>query len=145
MACTTKWRHNYQRLQCLRKRTPTSVRRRSSRVDFRLRNPSSPDVVFGTKCHNKRGRVTELAEDWRATTTPILRSQIQVNLNNLFQKFLPQRVLLWLLWFGLWLFVVGVHVQFFVRFQGFTIGPYNRILKDLAHSWGKTESCRTIF
>ena len=28
------------------KRTPTSVRRRSSRVDFRLRNPSSPNVVF---------------------------------------------------------------------------------------------------
>ena len=31
------------------KRTPTSVRRRSSRVDFRLRNPSSPDVVFVMK------------------------------------------------------------------------------------------------
>ena len=28
------------------RRTPTSVRRGSSRVDFRLRNPSSPDVVF---------------------------------------------------------------------------------------------------
>ena len=67
MACATKWRHNYQRLQCLRKRTPTSVRRRSSRVDFRLRNPSSPDVVFGTNCHNKRCRVTELTEHWRAT------------------------------------------------------------------------------
>ena len=33
----------------LGKRTPTSVRRRSSRVDFRLRNPSSPDVVFVMK------------------------------------------------------------------------------------------------
>ena len=31
------------------KRTPTSVRRRSSRVHFRLRNPSSPDVVFVMK------------------------------------------------------------------------------------------------
>ena len=31
------------------KRTPTSVRRRSSRVDFRLRNPSSSDVVFVMK------------------------------------------------------------------------------------------------
>ena len=31
------------------KRTPTSVRRRSSWVDFRLRNPSSPDVVFVMK------------------------------------------------------------------------------------------------
>ena len=31
------------------KRTPTSVRRRSSRVDFRLRNPNSPDVVFVMK------------------------------------------------------------------------------------------------
>ena len=31
------------------KRTPKSVRRRSSRVDFRLRNPSSPDVVFVMK------------------------------------------------------------------------------------------------
>ena len=31
------------------KRTPTSVRKRSSRVDFRLRNPSSPDVVFVMK------------------------------------------------------------------------------------------------
>ena len=29
--------------------TPTSVRRRSYRVDFRLRNPSSPDVVFVMK------------------------------------------------------------------------------------------------
>ena len=33
----------------MQKRTPTSVRRRSSRVDFRLRNPSSPDVVFVMK------------------------------------------------------------------------------------------------
>ena len=31
------------------KRTPTSVRRKSSPVDFRLRNPSSPDVVFVMK------------------------------------------------------------------------------------------------
>ena len=31
------------------KRTPTSVRRSSSRVDFRLRNPSLPDVVFVMK------------------------------------------------------------------------------------------------
>ena len=31
------------------KRSPKSVRRRSSRVDFRLRNPSSPDVVFVMK------------------------------------------------------------------------------------------------
>ena len=31
------------------KRTPTSVRRRSSRVDFWWRNPSSPDVVFVMK------------------------------------------------------------------------------------------------
>ena len=31
------------------KRTPTSVRRRSSWVDFRLRNPSSLDVVFVMK------------------------------------------------------------------------------------------------
>ena len=45
--------NNYQRyivLHCgTRKHTPTSVRRRSSRVDFRLRNPSSPDVVFVMK------------------------------------------------------------------------------------------------
>ena len=34
---------------CSGKHTPTSVRRRSSRVDFRLRNPSSPDVVFVMK------------------------------------------------------------------------------------------------
>ena len=33
----------------LGKHTPTSVRRRSSRVDFRLRNPSSPDVFFVMK------------------------------------------------------------------------------------------------
>ena len=31
------------------KRTPKSVRRRSPRVDFRLRNPSSPDVVLVIK------------------------------------------------------------------------------------------------
>ena len=31
------------------KRTPKSVKRRSSRVDFRLRNPSSPDVVLVIK------------------------------------------------------------------------------------------------
>ena len=31
------------------KRSPKSVRRRSSRVDFRLRNPSSPDVVLVMK------------------------------------------------------------------------------------------------
>ena len=31
------------------KRTPTFVRRRLSRVDLRLRNPSSPDVVFVMK------------------------------------------------------------------------------------------------
>ena len=31
------------------KRTPKSVRRMSSRVDFRLRNPSSPDVAFVMK------------------------------------------------------------------------------------------------
>ena len=31
------------------KRTPKSVRRRSSRVDFRLRNPSSPNVAFVMK------------------------------------------------------------------------------------------------
>ena len=36
-------------LGCDGKRTPTSVRRRSSRVDFRLRNPSSPDVFFAMK------------------------------------------------------------------------------------------------
>ena len=32
-----------------REKDLTSVRRRSSRVDFRLRNPSSPDVVFVMK------------------------------------------------------------------------------------------------
>ena len=31
------------------KRTPKYVRRRSPRVDFRLRNPSSPDVVLVIK------------------------------------------------------------------------------------------------
>ena len=31
------------------KRTPKAVKRRSSRVDFRLRNPSSPDVVLVIK------------------------------------------------------------------------------------------------
>ena len=36
-------------LRFLGKHTPTSVSRRSSRVDFRLRNPSSPDVVFVMK------------------------------------------------------------------------------------------------
>ena len=44
--------HNATKSECAHRlewRTPTSVRRRSSRVDFRLRNPSSPDVVFVMK------------------------------------------------------------------------------------------------
>ena len=45
------WCNNSPKLLCPQygKRTPKSVRRRSSRVDFRLRNPSSPDVVFVMK------------------------------------------------------------------------------------------------
>ena len=42
------WCNNSPKLLCPQygKRTPKSVRRRSSRVDFRLRNPSSPNVAF---------------------------------------------------------------------------------------------------
>ena len=45
------WCNNSPKLLCPQygKRTPKSVRRRSSRVDFRLRNPSSPDFVFVMK------------------------------------------------------------------------------------------------
>ena len=49
---STQWSlgpQHYDNCDPMGKRTPTSVRRRSSRVDFRLRNPSSPDVVFVMK------------------------------------------------------------------------------------------------
>ena len=45
----TAGRSSFTKVDDRTEHTPTSVRRRSPRVDFRLRNPSSPDVVFVMK------------------------------------------------------------------------------------------------